>query len=199
MNVRSLWIRRTSKIFSRPSPALGVPIPPGVQIVALLVFLAEAAAVPAVFDVAEQLDAQLVGIEPRRRAGHRARVMVAIADQVGRLEALAGHDRRVPVAGPALVHDLGLALRGEVIGLVADDREHVELPGLERGVFQHEQHHVADRLARELLVLLALLAAALRFGRQHLRRIDVLIHVVLGGEAADRGSPRRLDPRASSA
>ena len=36
----------------------------GGQVVALVVFLAEAAAVPAVFDVAEQLDAELVGIQP---------------------------------------------------------------------------------------------------------------------------------------
>ena len=71
-------------------------------------------------------------------------------DHFGWLEALPGHDRRVPIAGPAFVHDLGLALRGEVVGFVADDRQHIELPGLERGVFEHEQHDVALGLVGEL-------------------------------------------------
>ena len=39
-----------------------------------------------------------------------------------------GHDPVVPVAGPALVHDLGLDLRQEVAGLLVDDGEQVLLP-----------------------------------------------------------------------
>ena len=78
---------------------------------------------------------------------------------------------RVPVAGPAFVHDLGLALRGEVIRLVADDRQHVELPGLERGVLEQEQHHVAHRLGREILASCSCsFCFALGFGRQRARR-----------------------------
>jgi hypothetical protein len=65
-------------------------------------------------------------------------MVIAIVDNVGGGGPLPGHDRGVPVAGPTLVHDLGLGLRGEVIGLVADDREHIGLPGVERGVLEDE-------------------------------------------------------------
>ena len=53
--------------------------------------------------------------------------------------------------GPAFVHDLGLALRGEVVRLLADDRQHVALPGFERRVLEQEQQHVALGLLGELL------------------------------------------------
>ena len=43
-----------------------VPVAPLVQIVALVVFLAELAGVPALLDVAQKLDAQLVGVDPPR-------------------------------------------------------------------------------------------------------------------------------------
>ena len=45
---------------------LRVPVAAWRIVVALVVFLAEAAAVPAVLDVAIELDAELVGIQPRR-------------------------------------------------------------------------------------------------------------------------------------
>ena len=84
MNVRSLWMRRTSKIFSRPRPASVFQSRRVTVVVAVVVLLAERAAVPAVLDVAEQLDAELVRVELRRRAGHRAAVVVAVVDHVGR-------------------------------------------------------------------------------------------------------------------
>ena len=43
-----------------------VPVPAGLQVVALLPLLAEAAAVPAVLDVPEQLDAELVRVQTSR-------------------------------------------------------------------------------------------------------------------------------------
>ena len=100
-------------------------------------------------------------------------------------KALSGHDRGVPVAGPAFVHDLGLALRGEVIGLVADDRQHVALPGLERRMLDQEQQHVllaagSGNVLRWSLMLLRLL---LFLGLEHFGRIDVIVHVVLALEA----------------
>ena len=90
MNVRSLWIRRTSKIFSRPRPASVFQSRRVTVVVAVVVLLAEGAAVPAVLDVAEQLDAQLVRVELRRRAGQRAAVVVAVVDHVGRRSGPAG-------------------------------------------------------------------------------------------------------------
>ncbi len=122
-----------------------IPIAALAHIVALVVFFAEAAAVPAIFDVAEQLDAEFIGIEPRGAAGHGAAVMVGIVDDVGGLKALAGHDGAVPVAGPTFVHDFGLGLWGEVIGFLADDREGVGLPRLERRVVEDKFHDVAGR------------------------------------------------------
>ena len=102
MNVRSLWIRRTSKIFSRPRPASVFQSRRVTVVVALVVLLAERAAVPAVFDVAEQLDAELVRIQPRRRAGHRAAVVIAVVDHVAGGQALPGHDRASASSWPSL-------------------------------------------------------------------------------------------------
>ena len=60
-----------------------VPAPAGLVVVALFVFGAELSLVPALFDVAEQLDAELVGIEPAGLRGHRAGVMVGVINQLG--------------------------------------------------------------------------------------------------------------------
>ena len=162
---------------------VGVPVAAGAVVVAVVELLAERAAVPAVLDVAEQLDAELVRVELRRRAGQRAAVVVAIVDHLGRRQALPGHDRRVPVAGPAFVHDLGLGLRGEVIGLVANDREHVGLPGVERRVLQQEQQHIALRPLGKRLRLAALVFQLLGGRGQLVARVDERIHVVLGAES----------------
>ena len=62
----------------------------------------------------------------------------------------------MPVRRPAFVHDLGLPLGGEVIRLLADDRQHIALPGIERGVLEQEQQDVALGLFGELLGLLPL-------------------------------------------
>src|SRR5689334_24901765 len=50
-----------------PQPEFLVPLAPPVEVVAVVVLLAELAGVPAVLDVAEQLDADLVGVEPAAR------------------------------------------------------------------------------------------------------------------------------------
>ena len=68
MKVISLWTRRTSKIFLPAQSELFVPVALLLQIVAFVVFLAELPRVPALLDVAQQLDAELVRIEPARAA-----------------------------------------------------------------------------------------------------------------------------------
>ena len=96
---------------------------------------------------------------------------------------MASHDEGVPVGGPALVHDLGLSLRGEVVGLLADDREDVPLPVLERRVLDEEVQDIALRTLRETvpgLVLLSLVALAL--GGQQPWRVDEFVHVPLALE-----------------
>src|SRR5690606_9296547 len=104
-------------------------------------------------------------------------------NQVGWLDAVPGHDGRVPVSGPTFVHDLGLALWCEVIGLVADDRKYVELPRLQRRVFEEEQHHIAHRLRREVLLPLHVLPLLLEFCAHRLGRIYERIEVRFGVES----------------
>ena len=96
------------------------------QVVAIFVLAPEAAAIPAIFDIAEQLNAQLVGIQSSRRTGQCSGRVIGIADDVAAVaDPVSSHDGGVPVGGPAFVHDLGLTLRGEVVGFVADDRQHI--------------------------------------------------------------------------
>ena len=65
-----------------------------------------------------------------------------------------GHDPVVPVAGPALVHDLGLDLGQEVAGLLVDDGQEVLLPvGQIAIVVADEQEDVGlglERLLRQI-------------------------------------------------
>src|SRR5262249_45845320 len=81
-------------------------VPPAalLVVVAVLVLGAELPLVPALLDIAEELDAQLVGVEPARLCRHGSRVVVGVIDQFRRLERPGRHDGRVPVRGPALVH-----------------------------------------------------------------------------------------------
>ena len=99
---------------------------------------------------------------------------------------MAGHHGGVPVGGPPLVHDLGHALRGEVVGFVADDREDVGLPGLEGGVFEEEEEDIADGFGGDdfaLAVGLGFHAGAFFF--HELSRVDKAFHVAFGLEAGD--------------
>src|SRR5207248_5557700 len=57
-------------------------------VLTLVVLLAEPAGVPAVLDVAEQLDADLVRVEPAARHGHGARVVIGVVDALPGLEGL---------------------------------------------------------------------------------------------------------------
>ena len=67
MNVMSLWILRTSKIFCRPRPSCLSQVRFLSMSSQFVLLLAELPRVPAVLDVAEQLDAQLVRVEPAAR------------------------------------------------------------------------------------------------------------------------------------
>src|SRR5581483_5377123 len=78
--------------------------------------------------------------------------------QVREVDRLAGaqirvvlHGVGVPVAGPALVHDLGLELWIEVIGLLTDDLEDILLPRLDMRVVRQEPEQVALRMRRNLV------------------------------------------------
>src|SRR5690348_11861010 len=122
-----------------------VPGAAGLQVVTLVPLLAEPSLVPPLLDVPVQLDAELVGVERAGAGAEGAGVVVRVVDDLVRGQRLPGHDRGVPVAGPPLVHDLRLALGREVVGLLAEDGEHVELPRLERRVLQEEEQHVPLR------------------------------------------------------
>ena len=110
-------------------------------------------------------------------------MVVGVVDQFGIGEAVAGHDLRVPVTRPALVHDLGLSLRREVVRFIADNREDIVLPGREGRVLQQKSQHVAlGRLGERAGAVFRFLfqVALLALGREDIGRIDVGVHVLLG-------------------
>src|SRR5439155_747169 len=74
-----------------------VPGSAGAEIVALVVFLAEATAVPAVLDETPELYAELVRIDGAGPRSHGAGVVVGVVDDLAVLEGASRHDRRVPV------------------------------------------------------------------------------------------------------
>src|SRR5213075_1235778 len=84
------------------------------DVVAVGPLLAEATLVPALLDVLEELDAQLVGVESAGAGRDDARVCVGEVDDLGVLAGELGHDLRVPVRRPAFIHDLRHALWREV-------------------------------------------------------------------------------------
>src|ERR671937_1239989 len=88
-----------------------VPGAAGAQVVGLVVFLAEAATVPAVLDETPELDPELVRIDGAGARPHGARVVVCVVDDLAVLEGAGRHDRRVPVTGPTFIRYLRLPLR----------------------------------------------------------------------------------------
>ena len=76
---------------------LEIPLAPLAQVVAVVVVLAEAPLVPAVLDVAEELDPEPVGVQGPGLHPHRARVVIRIVDDLRIAQRLLGHDRGVPV------------------------------------------------------------------------------------------------------
>jgi len=84
----------------------------------------------------------------------------------------------VPEGSPALVHDLRLALRVEVLRNLAHDAHHLALPGLQQGrIFSMKLQEVFLRLGREALGLLGqrLLVGAHRQGAPQV--VDLLLCV----------------------
>src|SRR5215475_6336771 len=55
---------------------------------------------------------------------------------------------RMPVGGPALVENLGLELRMKIVRLLANDLQHVTLPGLDRSVLGEEPEEIFLRMWR---------------------------------------------------
>jgi hypothetical protein len=108
-------------------------------------------------------------------------VVIAIGDQFVGVEDVVGHQGGVPIAGPPFVHDLGLALRREVVGLLANDREHVGLPILQRGEGHQEQQQIALRLGGDpAALLIGLFTPRAPFFIEPGPRVDERIHVRLG-------------------
>src|SRR5260370_18286255 len=124
-----------------PKTEAQVPILLRLEIITLFPLLAELAAVPALLDVAKQLDPELIGVEaPATRSEHPRRV-VRVVDDLTRVQDTLGHKARMPIRGPPLVHDLGLPLSGEVASLLPDDFDAVVLPAFERRVFHEKDEH----------------------------------------------------------
>ena len=64
MKVISLWIAPHLEDFLAAQAEVLVPLAALVQVVAVVILLAELAGIPAVLDVAKKLDAELVGVDP---------------------------------------------------------------------------------------------------------------------------------------
>src|SRR5262249_12700906 len=122
-----------------PEPEPAVPALLDRHVLALVPLLAEPPLVPAVLDVAQELDAELVGIELPGRRRQNTGIRVGIIDDLGGLERLLRHDLRMPERGPSFIHYLRLPLRREVIGLGSNDLQHIAIPALERRVLDQEQ------------------------------------------------------------
>src|SRR5262245_35320949 len=71
------------KDFLAAQAKLLVPITLGSVIVAPLIFIAESAAIPAVFNIAVEFDAKFVGIQSRSRSRQRSGAVVGVTNQVG--------------------------------------------------------------------------------------------------------------------
>ncbi|MEA3220797.1 MAG: hypothetical protein OZX49_01912 [Immundisolibacter sp.] len=121
-------------------------------------------------DVVPQLEAQVIRVDAARVRAHHLRVVDhEFHLQVGR-QVQAADDAVVPEAGPALVHDLGLDLRDEVLRFLVDDGQQVPLPVGEVGiVVADEQQDVLFRLQRH--------APQVRLGQLR-RAVDVRVRIV---------------------
>ena len=67
-----------------------VPLPPCLVVIAFLPFRTELPLVPALFDVSQQLDTELVGIEAAGLGGHCPRVVVGVIDELRGVEDSSG-------------------------------------------------------------------------------------------------------------
>ena len=69
-------------------------------------------------------------------------MVVGVVNEFGRRQDLLRHHGAVPVAGPALVHDLGLCLGRKVIRLIANDGQDIPLPGLQGSMLDEKKKDV---------------------------------------------------------
>jgi len=92
-----------------------------------LVLLAEFALVPAVFDIAEKLDADLVRIEIAGRHVNGAAVVIGVVDDLLGFDEMLGHQRAMPEA--VMVHE---ALCGIAVALLNRDIEYIRLAMLDQ-------------------------------------------------------------------
>ena len=167
------------RLFLAPFPARG-------HVLAGIVLEPEAAGVPTPFDIAEQFEPEFVGVESTRSRRQRSRMVIAVIDKLRSAQHIVGHDRRVPVTGPTLVHDLGLPLGREVISLLANHAQDVRLPVLQGCILHKKQQDISQRFRRKpILRAPGLRLIGFAVAGQALRWVDVPIHVALCREARD--------------
>src|SRR5262249_2357223 len=99
--------------------------------------------VPALLYILKNLVAQLVRIQLSLVRRHHARMKLGKLQMLARRQFHFAHDSRVPDASPALVHDLRLHLRNEILHLIVDHAHHVPLPVLKR---RRVLHYVVDQV-----------------------------------------------------
>ena len=134
-------------------------------------------------DVLEDAEADLIGVEAVAPGGADAAVQGGELDELGIIQVEVPQDAVVPVAGPALVADLGAQLRLKVKALLPHAGDDVGLPLFELGVLEDEAQQVALRRPRR--------ARAAAGGLGGLFE-EV---VVVGAAAAGRGAGRLLPAR----
>ena len=88
-----------------------------------------------------ELDAQLVRVQAASRSSCGTGVTIREVDDLARIQDAPGQELGMPIAGPALVHDLGQALRHEVVRFRAHHAQQFSLPRQQgRAINQVAQH-----------------------------------------------------------
>src|SRR3989338_9092012 len=114
-------------------------------------------------------------------------IMIGVINNFLRQQGLLGHDLRVPVGCPPFIHDLGLTLRQEIVGLLANDRQYLFLPILKWGILNQKREDIAHWLFRKLSFLkFCFLDFSLLVIDKRLW-IDIFIHVRFAFDLFDDG------------
>src|SRR5690554_2176130 len=150
------------------------------------VFGAELPAIPAPLDMTKEREAELIGVQPPRRALKDARRAIGIIDDLACIEEAACKELRMHIGRPALVHDLRLELRIKIIGLAPNDRQQLQLPPRQIGVLDEKAEDVAARALGDSLRLKASGFDTRALRLKIFRRVDIRLHIFArDGEASE--------------
>src|SRR5262249_30562107 len=109
--------------------------------------------IPSLFDVLEDLVTKVIWVELSLMRRDNRRVELRELDVIAGGQIHLAHDSRVPDAGPAFVHDLGLHLRNEILHFLVEHRHDIPLPILKYiGILHNKEDEI---LLGQLLISFA--------------------------------------------